>query len=74
MTALALLIPLALSLLVPSLTAAQRPAQVPRIGVLTAVFSSRPLPDLEASRAGQPAIGSVELEAFRHGLRDLGYV
>jgi putative ABC transport system substrate-binding protein len=73
MKALALLT-LALGLLLPSLTAAQRPANVPRIGVLAAFFSSRPPPDLEASREGQPALGSLEIEAFRHELRDLGDV
>src|SRR6266851_8437095 len=73
--ALALLITLALGLLVAPLdTEAQQTAKVPRIGVLTAVFSSRPPPDLEASREGQPALGYLELEAFRQELRDLGYV
>src|SRR6266851_1057690 len=73
-SALGLLVTFALSFLVPSLATAQRPAQVPRIGVLTAFFSARPPPDLEASREGLPPLGYVELEAFRQGLRDLGYV
>ncbi len=70
-----LMLTLALGLLLaPLAAAAQRPAKVPRIGVLAAFFSSRPPPDLEASREGLPPLGSVELEAFRQGLRDLGYV
>ncbi len=69
------LITLALGLLLAPLTAAaQRPAKVPRIGVLSAYFSSRPSPDLEASREELPPLGYAELEAFRQGLRDLGYV
>jgi putative tryptophan/tyrosine transport system substrate-binding protein len=60
--------------LAPLAADAQRPAKIPRIGVLAAFFSSRPPPDLEASRAGLPPLGYEELEAFRQGLRDLGYV
>ncbi len=60
--------------LAPLAAAAQRPAKVPRIGVLSPYFSSRPSPDLEASREGLPPLGYAELEAFRQGLRDLGYV
>jgi putative ABC transport system substrate-binding protein len=63
MTALALTITLALSLLVAPLAAkAQQPTQVHRIGVLTPAFPpSEPNPPLP-------------VEAFRQGLRDLGYV
>jgi putative ABC transport system substrate-binding protein len=74
-SAIGFLVTLALSLCLAPLTAdAQRSAHVPRIGVLTSFFSSRPPPDLEASRERLPPLGSVELEAFRQGLRDLGYV
>ena len=59
MTALTLIVVLTLSLLAAPLTAeAQQRATVPRIGILT-----------PASEASTPL-----WEAFRHGLRDLGYV
>jgi putative ABC transport system substrate-binding protein len=58
-TTVRLLVCLALGvLLVPLLTKAQSPAKVPRIGILT-----------PAAEASTPL-----WEAFRHGLRDLGYV
>src|SRR5712691_1005080 len=61
MTALALLLTLALSLLVAPLAVHAQPAgKVFRVGVLTPAFpTSEPYPPLEA---------------FRQGLRDLGYV
>ena len=49
----------ALALLVAPLAAAQPPAKVPRIGYLG---------------SGSPSAGAPLLEAFRQGLRELGYV
>ncbi len=53
------IVTLALGILFPSLAAAQRPAKVPRIGVLTP-YSSRPLFVIEALREGLRALGYVE--------------
>jgi putative ABC transport system substrate-binding protein len=74
-SAIGLMLTLALGLLLaPFAAEAQQPTQVHRIGVLTDSYSSRPPPDLKAAQEELLPLGYAELEAFRHGLRDLGYV
>jgi putative ABC transport system substrate-binding protein len=57
-----IIVALACSLLLTSLAAGQKPAHIPRVGVL----SPEPAPTAAAP--------SAALDAFRQGLRDLGYV
>jgi putative ABC transport system substrate-binding protein len=54
------IVTLTLGLLLPSLAATQPPAHVPQIGVLTLYSSSSPVPLIEAFREGLRALGYVE--------------
>ena len=60
LSTLGILVTMALGvLMMPLASDAQQPGKVPRIGYLW---------------SGTGSIGAPRLEAFRHGLRDLGYV